>query len=386
MGCAPTALGRSLVRFKMLGLMTLAAAAAYGASKGTGAYPEPVANYLARLYAPGAQPLAFRTDYPGGFQRWRTEARAALLARLGMDRIAAAAAGHQPRVVLEKPMDRGDFIRQRGSIETEPGILIPFWLLTPKRPPPWPVGIFPHGHDTRGHDTTAGVFADEAHTGKSVAEDRDVAVQAVRHGFIAIAPATRGISTHVIPDLDARHGDRECRSQVIHCLLAGRTAVGERVWDVQRILDWAIALPNADASHVLMMGNSGGGMVTLFAAACDERITIAVPSCSFAPSASASGYIFHCDCNTVPGLMDIGGLTGVAGLAAPRRMLAVNGRKDPLFTQGEIERGVAEARMHFKAAGAPDRFQHAWGEEGHRFYADLMWPFVLAAIQPPSRR
>mgnify|MGYP003349230786 CR=1 FL=1 len=62
--------------------------------------------------------------------------------------------------------------------------------------------------------------------------------------------------------------DRECRSQLMHCLLAGRTAVGERVWDLQRLLDWAVTLPGADSRRVLMMGNSGGGMVTMFAAAC----------------------------------------------------------------------------------------------------------------------
>jgi dienelactone hydrolase len=286
-------------------------------------------------------------------------------------------------VELGTPEDCGKYTRQGGVIETEPGIRIPFWLLQPRSAPPWPLGLFPHGHDRRGHDTSAGIYADAAHEKKSREEDRDVAVQAVKLGFLAIAPATRGISTHIVPDFDARHGDRECRAQVIHCLLAGRTAIGERVWDVQQILDWALRLPKVDHRHVLMMGNSGGGMVTMFAAAVDERISVAVSSCSFAPTASASGYVFHCDCNTVPGLMDIGGLTGVVGLTAPRQVLAVNGRKDTLFSQTEIERGVAHARTHFAGAGVPDHFQHRWGPEGHRFYQDLMWPYVLTTLQRP---
>ena len=58
---------------------------------------------------------------------------------------------------------------------------------------------------------------------------------------------------------------------------------------MQRILDWAFTLPEVDSSHTLMMGNSGGGMVTMFTAACDERIDIAVPSCSFAPTVSEAG-------------------------------------------------------------------------------------------------
>ena len=180
----------------------------------------------------------------------------------------------------------------------------------------------------------------KTHKRKSLAEDRDVAVQAVKLGFVAIAPAVRGLSTDGVPDLHDRHGKRACRSQAIHCLLAGRTATGERVWDMQKILDWATELPEVDSRHVLMMGNSGGGMVTLFTAACDERVTIAVPSCSFAPTISESGYIFHCDCNMVPGLIELGGLPGVAGLIAPRHLLAVNGRTDTLFSEAAIERAV----------------------------------------------
>lgn len=348
------------------------------APKGSASYPAPVASYLERVYDPASRPLAFQVTRPGGFTAWQTEARAALRTRLGLDRIAAGAGNHRPRVELGAAIDCGDHSRRRGEIETEPGVRISFWLLEPRRPPPWPLAVLPHGHDPRGADTTAGVYADAAHRRKSQAEDRDVGVQAARRGFLAVAPAVRGISTHLFPDAEQRHDGRVCRSHMIHCLLAGRTPTGERVWDVQRLLDWALARPDVDCRQVLVMGNSGGGMVTMFAAACDERITVAVPSCAFAPTVSREGYVFHCDCNLVPGLLDFGGLTGIVGLAAPRRVLAVNGRQDPLFANDEIERGAAEVRGLFRAAGAPDNFQHRWGEGGHRFYQDLMWPFVLA--------
>lgn len=244
-----------------------------------------------------------------------------------------------------------------------------------------PLGVFPHGHDRVGHNTTAGVYSDEKHKRKALAEDRDVAVQAVKLGFIAIAPAVRGLSTDGVPDLYDRHGKRECRSQAIHCLLAGRTAIGERVWDMQRILDWAMKLDDVDSRHVFMMGNSGGGMVTLFTAACDERVGIAVPSCSFAPTISESGYVFHCDCNMVPELIELGGLPGVAGLIAPRHLLAVSGRTDSLFSESAIERAVKGTKTIYTAAGQAGRFEHRWGAAGHRFYAALMWPFVMSALK-----
>jgi len=343
-------------------------------------YPEHVVKYLQRIYDEGRREYAFRPDYPGGFDRWQSDARPVLGRLLGLDKIAASVAGHKPRVELGEPEDLGDYTRRRGTIETEPDVRVPFWLLTPKDTGPWPLGVFPHGHDPVGHDTSAGVYASEALRAKALAEDRDVAVQAVRRGFFAVAPAVRGLSVDGVPDLHKRHGGRACRSQLMHCLLAGRTAIGERVWDMQRILDWATALPEVDARHVLMMGNSGGGMVTIYTAACDRRITVAVPSCSFAPLTSRAGYIFHCDCNMVPGLAGFGDLADVAGLVAPRRFLAVNGRHDALHSPEAIEQAADHVRTIYRAAGCPDHFDHCWGSEGHRFYKDLMWPFVMEAV------
>ncbi len=347
--------------------------------KDFGAYPDHVRSYLSRVYAEEDQPLAFRQDFPGGYAAWQQQAPCC--EKLALARIANSVGDHKPSVRLGAIEDLGAYTRQRGTIETEPDVTIPFWLLRPKGDGPFPLGVFPHGHDRRGHDTTAGVFADAAHRQKSLAEDRDVAVQAVKSGFVAIAPAVRGLATDGVPDLYDRHGGRACRSHLMHCLVAGRTATGERVWDMQRILDWALTLPQVDRHTVLMMGNSGGGMLTIFTAAVDQRIAIAVPSCSFAPTTSEAGYLFHCDCNMVPGLLDLGGLPAVAGLVAPRHLLAVNGRHDTLFSPAEVERAAAQTQVVFAAAGCPDHFEHRWGEAGHRFYKDLMWPFVQAARQ-----
>jgi dienelactone hydrolase len=345
------------------------------------AYPEHAARYLKRLYAPSGQPFAFRENYPGGFQNWQRQARAELQLKLRLEKIAASAGNHRPVLELSDLVDMGDYTRQRVMIETEPEVRIPFWFLKPKGKGPWPLGIFPHGHDRRGHDTSAGVYADEAHQKKSLAEDRDVAVQAVKRGFVAIAPAVRGLAAWGVPDLRGRHGKQDCRSHMMHCLVAGRTAMGERVWDMRRILDWACKLPEVNPRSILMMGNSGGGLVTIFTAACDPRITVAVPSCSFAPTVSPSGYVFHCDCNVVPGLIELGGLHNVAGLIAPRFLLTVSGRKDSLFSTEAIEWAAAHVRGIYQDAGHPGRYQHRWGAEGHRFYKDLMWPFVEAALR-----
>ncbi len=336
-----------------------------------------VLAYLCRLYDERTREHACRAIGPEGVADWQASARPALRRLIGLEAMGESLAEHEPSVELHDPDDKGDFTRQLGQIETEPDVQVPFWLLRPRGSGPFPLAIMPHGHETRGHDTYAGVAHNEEHRRTRIEEAQaNVAVQAARRGFLAIAPNTRGFGPAGVPDLNGRHGDRDCHSQLIHCLLAGRTAIAERVWDMQRLLGWALTLPEVDGQRVLMMGNSGGGVCTTYSAACDERISTAVPSCSFAPYVSRKGLVHHCDCNAVPGIMHFGDFHDVAGLIAPRHLLIVNGRKDELFTVEEVERAVAGVRAVYEAAGCPGHFEHRWGPEGHRFYSDLMWPFI----------
>ena len=345
-----------------------------------GDYPPQVKQYLQSLFGKGQSKYAFRSDYPGGFDAWQKQARPVLNNLIGLDKISEQAGSHVSQVELIEIDDLGEYTRQRGWIETEPHVRIKFWLLRPKKRGPFPLAILPHGHDSRGYDTSAGVYHDQAHQDKTLGGDRDVAVQAVKRGFVAIAPATRGLADGGLPDPKGRHGDRGCRAQLMHCLLAGRTAIGERVWDMQRIIEWAVTLPDVDATNVLMMGNSGGGVTTLYTAACDERVTIAVPSCSFTSYTSPNGYIYHCDCNLVPGIFEFGDMCDVAGLVAPRHLLAVNGKKDSLHSAADVNRSARRTQAIYTAAGCPDHFEHRWGSEGHRFYKDLMWDFAADAL------
>ncbi len=366
-----------------LNAISISVSAQSSASQQDPEYPETVKQYLRALYSEQQQKYTYRSDYPGGLRMWQAEARPELRRLIGLDNIAAYVSTFKPKVRLLEEKDRGSHTLQRGIIETEPHVEIPFWLLRPKSRGPFPLAILPHGHDRTGHDTHAAVFHSEEHQQRTIAGDRDVAVQAVENGFLAIAPAVRGLSGEApgVPDILKRHGKSDCRSQLMHCLLAGRTAIGERVWDMSRIIDWAITRSDVDACTILMMGNSGGGMVTLYAAACDERITLAVPSCSFSVIASPEGRIYHCDCNAIPGILQWGNLYDVAGLIAPRYLLTVNGLKDRLHSVDDINRAANRVQAIYHAAGVPEHYDQRWGPEGHRFYKNLMWPFIKEALE-----
>ena len=343
-------------------------------------HTDSVRAHLERIYQTVDEDATKRVRDAESLRLWQAEARPRLRTLIGLDTIEASRGTHTPRVELGEAEGFDGYTRQACVIETEPGFRLPFWFLRPEGSGPFPLAVTPHGHDPYGPDSSVGLAHDEEHRAKIEQEDRDVAVQAVRRGFAAIAPAARGTSSTCIPDINGRHGNSNCRSELIHALLAGRTAMGERVWDVMRLIDWADGQDDIDTGTVLVVGNSGGGVITLYTAAVDERITVAIPSCSYCTIVGETGLVHHCDCNTVPGVERFGEVWDIAALIAPRRLLVVNGREDSLFPIREVERAIERLAQIYRRAGAADLLRHEYGPEGHRLYADLMWPFVERAI------
>ena len=344
-------------------------------------HPEHILRYLNRLYNENRREYSCRATNLAEFEEWQASARPVLRQLVGLDNIAALADSHRPSVECQDVEDMGHYTRQRCFIESEPDVRIFFWLLKPKGKGPFPLAVTPHGHNPHGYNMYVGEVVDEAERDRMVREDRDVAVQAVEEGFVAIAPATRGIAQGGVADISHRHGGSNCRSHLMHCLMAGRTAIGERVWDLEHLITWALTLPEVDGQHILMLGNSGGGMVTTYAAACDPRVTIAIPSCSFSSYVGPGGLIHHCDCNMIPGILEFGEFWDVAGLIAPRHLLVVNGRYDvPRHPPEVVNKATERVRAIFAVAGVPDHFSHQYGDAGHRFYKGIMWPFVRKVL------
>jgi len=65
----------------------------------------------------------------------------------------------EPKLFARK--ETGTYVREKWSIQSEPGIGLPFYLLLPKQAAaPYPVVVAPHGHEC-GKEAYVGLFPGE---------------------------------------------------------------------------------------------------------------------------------------------------------------------------------------------------------------------------------
>jgi predicted esterase len=69
------------------------------------------------------------------------------------------------------------------------------------------------------------------------------------------------------------------------------------------------------------------------------------------------------------------------GLFAPRPVVIVAGKEDPIFPIQGVRRAFRHLKKIYRACGAGTECHLVVGEEGHRFYADAAWPVMLKIIR-----
>lgn len=340
-------------------------------------------SHYARLYRSLRARFAWNGDWE--FAAWREQLHVALIDALGLTAMAQDLAGHHPRAERLDTEECPGFIREHWTIWVEPDVPLPFYLLRPTGSDqrPLPLVLTPHGHN-HPH-IYAGIAFTPAEAQHMAEGQRDIAVQAVRQGYLAIAPTTRAFGETRTAKDRADNSLSSCRTALLHGLLMGRTAIGERVWDMQRLLDWALTALAVDPARIAITGNSGGGTVSLFTAAVDRRIAIAAPSCYFCSFAGSIGSLRHCDCNYVPGIMRLGEMADIAGLIAPRPVRMIAGVLDDIFPITHVRTSFAHLQRIYAASGAPEACSLYEGSGGHRYYSDGAWPFIAQAFAQVER-
>ena len=318
----------------------------------------------------------FRFDGTRDFYEWQSEGHKKLASLLGLHNIKKPL---DDKFTIEYKRKCDDFTEIRFTIESEEGYSFPSVMLIPHNiKTPAPVMLCLQGHSTGMHISLGRVI--HAPDEEDIRDgDRDYAIRAVKEGCIAVAVEQRNFG-----ECGARsNGDPNCHVSSMTAILLGRTTIGERVHDVSCVIDALLKhFDIIDKKKIMLMGNSGGGTATLYTAAIDKRISLAIPSCSVCTYKTSIAAMNHCVCNFVPNIAKYFDMGELGGLIAPRALVVVNGIKDDIFPDEGVREAYANISRIYAAAGAPDRCRLVTGDGDHRFYADPTWPHVheLAGI------
>lgn len=372
------------MRSKQFFILVFLAAAEMGAAaqdKTPNAWkPFDYTEHLKTMYDGADLKYAFEKYKPSQWKKWQKELRRELTLALGLDIIERNCKGFVPEARQLDSEDLGEYTRERWEIITEPDVLLPMVVMRPKNlNGPVPLMITPHGH-YKNTEVYAGVYADEKEKARIQETECDFAVQAVQHGFIAIAPTSRGFGKTRTKNDIANDAIYSCPDLMLRDALVGRTPIGDRVWDMMRILDWALQSLSIDRKNVIVCGNSGGGTVALYTGALDTRFSQSVPADYLCGFVESLGLIRHCACNYVPGVMRLCEMGEIAALTAPRPFCAINGAQDEIFPIEGTRRVFSTVKKVYQAAGVPDNCMLYAGPGGHRFFKEPAWNFILSHI------
>ncbi len=155
-----------------------------------------------------------------------------------------------------------------------------------------------------------------------------------------------------------------------HWYSRGYTSAGIELLNGIRGLDLLQERPEVDGSKLGVTGISGGGAMSWWLAAGDERIQCAAPVCGTATLAS---HIIdrtidgHCDCmwwiNNY--LWD---LTDVGALIAPRPLMIASANRDGIFTIASIREVYERLRGLYDMLGVPENIALVETPGGHSYH------------------
>jgi dienelactone hydrolase len=321
-----------------------------------------------------ARRLPFAAKTAAEARAWQKRARAALVNCLGF--IDTPKVAPRPRTI--EKVDRGSYVRHKIIIRTSPRSELPLYLLVPKRlRGRRPAVLALHGHGY-GVKDIVGLWEDGSERPAPDGYHGDFAAQLANQGFVVAAPEISCFGERQFTNANFRANglSGSCHNVATYATMLGKSAAGMRVLDGMRVVDYLQTLGYVDGGNIGAMGISGGGMHAFFSAAVDTRITAAVVSGYFCDWRHSILSIFHCTCNFVPGLLNIGELSDLAALIAPRPVMVEHGTRDEIFPIEHVKRTVAKARRAWKLFGAEDNLETDYFQGRHRINGPAAYDFL----------
>jgi dienelactone hydrolase len=257
--------------------------------------------------------------------------------------------------------------RQRIVFDTEETMSVPAYLLVPDgRRAPGSAVLAVHGHGP-GKSRVCGTEPGDQPGG-------DYAAELARRGHVVLAPDLRCFGERADwnpPDHYA------CDTNLVHQVMGGWCPLTQNLWDLARCLDVLEADPLVDPSRIGMVGFSYGGTVTLFLAATDSRVSVAVVSGYFSSWAESHKVPWNmCGSQVLAGMLGHMEHADLGALVAPRPLLIQSGRDDPLFPLAAAAGALERVRRVYDRVGAGGRLAHDVFDGEHQWNGPGAYPFL----------
>jgi dienelactone hydrolase len=167
--------------------------------------------------------------------------------------------------------DGGSYVRRKISIQVQRGDHMPFYLLVPKKLSARrvPAVICMYGTTSgAGKETTVGLS--DRTPGSPPQRNAAFAIDVVEAGFVALAADYLRDGERIKP------GRRPYDTTDFYNEFPDWSAHGKDIWDNMRAIDYLQSLDFVDPEKIGITGHSYGGHSTIFTAAMEPRIKVAV--------------------------------------------------------------------------------------------------------------
>ena len=262
--------------------------------------------------------LAFRAGTAEEAEEWKRAAREKLLELLGPMPTEVV----PQKVELGEPKAKEGYTRRTVTFATRRAMSAFGYILMPSTGrAPGPAVLCVPGHG-RGVDEIVGIDDEGKDRDHLDGYQHDFAVQCVQRGYVTLALEPLGFGHRRDPAARKKGASASsCQPAAGSALMLGETMAGWRAWDAMRALDLLASLPEVDPYRMAMMGISGGGTVTIYTAALDSRVKVAVLSGSFCTFRDSIFGLSHCIDNYVPGILQWFEMADLTGLVRTRYLL-----------------------------------------------------------------
>lgn len=154
-----------------------------------------------------------------------------------------------------------------------------------------------------------------------------------------------------------------------------------RVWDAVRALDYLCTRSEVDTTRLSVTGNSGGGTLTSYVFALDDRLKAAAPSCFITTySRNFENELFADSEQIPPGIIANGcDMADFMIARAPHPVIMLGQKNDFFDHRGTLE-SYGEAKKIYDILGAGENIKYFIGPQGHGYSVhnrEAMYEFFI---------